>query len=504
MGTTATWQADHCVLRFIDHKIVIDRFPPLWTPAQLVIPYQVLTSATLRVGPSDIAVVELRLSVPMYGSTVHLVGFTTSQGPGQRVVLDYLQRIAEVNAHLDFTARQSVDSGDDHLRDSSPRSAFTDLEETKTTVGQPPTPHNPDLLTMRAASDSPAPTSEQLTQRSQSQTLSPATFVALDVETANADYGSICAIGIAVVRCGLVAETYSWLCQPPRSASSFDRVNIAIHGITAAAVRGQPRFHERMKILLDIIGDAPIVCHNARFDMRAIRCACILSRLPIPNWRFGCTYLWSREHVNGLDNYRLPTVAAHFGAILENHHDAAEDAVAAANIMLGLLNQRSVETLDDYVESGGGELGELTDAGIVPCSSVSSWRPGRGVPEHPYSCELARQRRRQADLLVRERDIMDWRLPIEQLKRFGENAEALEILLECVAVAEHRESRMGGNPDPWFTEQAAIVYRKLKDGPGERRVLERWFAVDPPIVATDTRGERLLRVRLDKILAKSR
>ena len=52
-------------------------------------------------------------------------------------------------------------------------------------------------------------------------------FVALDVETANFDIGSICQIGIAKYRQGKLIDTFESLINP---RCSFSQKNIDIHG----------------------------------------------------------------------------------------------------------------------------------------------------------------------------------------------------------------------------------------------------------------------------------
>ena len=64
-------------------------------------------------------------------------------------------------------------------------------------------------------------------------------FVALDVETANADCSSICQIGIARFEDGCVAEEWSSLINPE---DYFDPFNVSIHGITEDIVKGSPEF----------------------------------------------------------------------------------------------------------------------------------------------------------------------------------------------------------------------------------------------------------------------
>ena len=64
-------------------------------------------------------------------------------------------------------------------------------------------------------------------------------FLALDVETANADYSSICQIGIAEFRDGQVVSKWSTLINPE---AYFDDFNVQIHGITEDDVEDAPTF----------------------------------------------------------------------------------------------------------------------------------------------------------------------------------------------------------------------------------------------------------------------
>lgn len=53
-------------------------------------------------------------------------------------------------------------------------------------------------------------------------------FVAIDVETANADMASICQIGLARYEQGAI--TYEWKTSVD-TESYFDGINIAVHGL---------------------------------------------------------------------------------------------------------------------------------------------------------------------------------------------------------------------------------------------------------------------------------
>ena len=60
-------------------------------------------------------------------------------------------------------------------------------------------------------------------------------FVAIDVETANADVGSICQVGMAHFVDGQIVDEWSTLVDPE---DYFDGMNVSIHGIEPHMVRG--------------------------------------------------------------------------------------------------------------------------------------------------------------------------------------------------------------------------------------------------------------------------
>lgn len=83
--------------------------------------------------------------------------------------------------------------------------------------------------------------------------------------------------------------------------------------------------------------------------------------------------------------------------------------------------------------------------------------------------------------------------PIKQLKRKGRLDQALVL---CNAAIEGAEAgREGREPAPWYTEQAAIIHRKLGRRDEEIAVLRRWLAVCPP----DRRDGSRIKERLDKL-----
>ncbi|SDL53506.1 hypothetical protein [Arthrobacter sp. ok362] len=86
--------------------------------------------------------------------------------------------------------------------------------------------------------------------------------------------------------------------------------------------------------------------------------------------------------------------------------------------------------------------------------------------------------------------------PIKQLKREGQFDEALVLCYK----AEAAEGDAGGRePAPWYTEQAAIVHRKLSQKDEEIAVLKGWLAKCPKAHRSGSRiAERLAKLEASK------
>lgn len=88
--------------------------------------------------------------------------------------------------------------------------------------------------------------------------------------------------------------------------------------------------------------------------------------------------------------------------------------------------------------------------------------------------------------------------PIKQLKRDGRLDEALKLCYAAIEGAEAEARRDRLEPAPWYTEQAAIIHRKLRQHDEEVAVLERWIAACPP----NRRGGSRIQMRLDKLVGQ--
>lgn len=85
--------------------------------------------------------------------------------------------------------------------------------------------------------------------------------------------------------------------------------------------------------------------------------------------------------------------------------------------------------------------------------------------------------------------------PIKQLKREGRLEEALALCYTAIEGAENAARLEKTSPPPFYTEQAAIVHRKLGQRDEEIAVLRRYVKACPP-----KHRQGPLKERLDKLL----
>ncbi len=158
------------------------------------------------------------------------------------------------------------------------------------------------------------------------------TFVVFDLETTGLSVYSddIIEIGAVKVQNGQIVASFSELVKPhkpiPAEAIEISKITDDMVAHSEPITRVLPRF-------MEFVGDSVLVAHNATFDMGVLREACRKQNIPLPNTSLDTLEL-SRTLFPELNRHRLNVVAKHLGVSLENHHRAADDAAAAAGILL--------------------------------------------------------------------------------------------------------------------------------------------------------------------------
>jgi DNA polymerase III subunit epsilon len=191
---------------------------------------------------------------------------------------------------------------------------------------------------------------------------------AIDFETANALRSSPCALGLTYLDGPNQGTRRSWLIRP--DPLEFDDFNVSIHGITEGDVADAPLFQELWTELRPEFEGATVLAHNAAFDFSVLRAVLADTAIAFPALRYHCSMLLSRAVWPGLVNYRLPTVARHLG-IKFDHHDAASDAWACAQITLRVCDELGVSTVDEAAERLHHRCGTLNADGYIPAGRIS-------------------------------------------------------------------------------------------------------------------------------------
>lgn len=192
-------------------------------------------------------------------------------------------------------------------------------------------------------------------------------FVAIDFETATSNRNSPCSLGLTVVREGQIVGCQEYLIKPVYD--TFNPICVRIHGIKETDVEDAPPFDVLWSTIAEYFAESLVVAHNASFDIGVLRSTLDLYDIPYPSLYYLCTEKISRKKWTNLINYRLDTICRHLDIPLENHHNAAEDSYACANILLKLLHEHNVSDVWKLAESIDFYFGYLSNEEHAPCSA---------------------------------------------------------------------------------------------------------------------------------------
>ncbi|HWR59983.1 MAG TPA: PolC-type DNA polymerase III [Clostridia bacterium] len=173
-------------------------------------------------------------------------------------------------------------------------------------------------------------------------------FVVFDIETTglSAVKDRITEIGAVKIKNGQLVDRFSELINPEMPIP--DNI-IKLTGITNAMVKDKATISEILPRFLQFVGDAPLIAHNASFDTGFIRVKAKELGRAVNNIVIDTLQL-SRLLLTGLKRHKLNLVCEYLGISLENHHRAADDAEATAEIMLkfiSILKEKGIKDVAD-------------------------------------------------------------------------------------------------------------------------------------------------------------
>ena len=139
-------------------------------------------------------------------------------------------------------------------------------------------------------------------------------------------------------------QTYHCYINPERDmpAEAF-----AVHGLSAEFLATKPLFTEVVDAFLEFIGDAPLVIHNASFDISFINAELDrIKRQPIPRDRLVDTLLLARRKHPGVSN-RLDDLCSRYA--IDNSrrtkHGALLDSELLAEVYIDLIGARQSQLI---------------------------------------------------------------------------------------------------------------------------------------------------------------
>lgn len=204
----------------------------------------------------------------------------------------------------------------------------------------------------------------------------PFRFFALDVETANNDRGSICQVGVACVRPDDSIETWVTLVNPRTRHWVFS----GLHGITDDMVQGAPTIDAVISALDGLLQGQTVYQHSG-FDRSAVRAACQHQGREEPAWDWQDSVSVARRawpELKGNGGHGLASLKEHLGLRFE-HHDAGEDARAAAEVVL--LAERGVQAhREDFEVLDDGDVGSRASLNSATLTSGDRLARAIAVP----------------------------------------------------------------------------------------------------------------------------
>ena len=179
-------------------------------------------------------------------------------------------------------------------------------------------------------------------------------FVVLDFETTGGSPGDdrITEVGAVKVRGGEVVGTFQTLVRP---GIPIPPLISALTGISGGMVAGAEPIETVLPCLLEFLGDAVFVGHNASFDWRFLQANLERHGYQRATNRVVCTARLARKLLprDEVPNVRLATLAAYLRASVTPCHRALTDARATVDVLHSLLERAGtfgVLALEDLIE----------------------------------------------------------------------------------------------------------------------------------------------------------
>ena len=158
----------------------------------------------------------------------------------------------------------------------------------------------------------------------------PESFCCIDFETAEGARDSACAIGVVRVEGDVIVQSAAFRIRPPRERFT----NTEIHGLTWEQCRDAKNAAQVWAACAELVmGVDYAVAYNVAFDRSVLRESLAAHGYEAPAMPWVCALKLARQTWS-LSSHKLNDVAAYLGLDAFDHHNALQDATAAAGVLV--------------------------------------------------------------------------------------------------------------------------------------------------------------------------
>ena len=206
---------------------------------------------------------------------------------------------------------------------------------------------NPDMKIIYGVEAYLVPDKSSVVSNSKGQSID-TTYCVLDLETTGLSFRTekITEVGIMKVQNGEVIDSFSCFVNPEKPIPS--KV-VEVTNITDDMVKDAETIDKVMPKILEFVGDSVLVAHNADFDIGFLKYNAKQLGLSLENTYIDTLRL-AKELFPDFKKYKLGLIADKLGIVVEVAHRALDDVdttVKVLNVMLNMLKENGVKTLDD-------------------------------------------------------------------------------------------------------------------------------------------------------------
>ena len=206
---------------------------------------------------------------------------------------------------------------------------------------------NPDMKVIYGVEAYLVPDKSNIVSYSKNQNID-TTYCVLDLETTGLSFRTekITEVGIMKVKNGEVIDEFSCFVNPEKP---IPPQVVEVTNITDDMVKDAETIDKVFPKILEFVGDSVLVAHNADFDIGFLKYNAKQLGYTLDNTYIDTLRL-AKELFPEFKKYKLGMIADKLGIVVEVAHRALDDVdttVKVLNVMIDMLKEKGVKTLDD-------------------------------------------------------------------------------------------------------------------------------------------------------------